>query len=269
MEFLKPGAPMRKLQIALCLIATSTTLWACRRPGRGPAVSIEIRSGNNETSAIGGVVAVSVRVRYASTFSSPPGVANYPVTFSVQSGGGSISAAVLQTAAQSQTASVTTDPFGIATAYWTLGTGPNTLEATALNTGAHLVFSAGVYQPPSATSGIPTSGIQVIAGYNAPSSPTTCPQTAGGTVTIRLTSTPSQPGSPSSYTDTKRYTLDGTVHGGGYGPICQGTVAFTNLPIGTWEVSEGTGPRCSGPNSLGKNLAVIITTAPAASASCL
>ena len=86
----------------------------------GPAETLSMHNGNDQTAAAGASVPVRPAVRLADIDDNPiPGVT---VTFAVGSGGGSVTEA-----------SQTTDANGIATVgSWTLGSaGPNTLTATA------------------------------------------------------------------------------------------------------------------------------------------
>jgi adhesin/invasin len=116
----------------------------------GPATTIAINAGNNQTATVGTAVAIAPSVIVKDASNNPIG--GVTVTFAVASGGGS--ASVL---------SAMTNVSGIATVgSWTLGSAPgaNTLTATAAGlTGSPLTFTA------TGTAGAATQ-IAINAGNN-------------------------------------------------------------------------------------------------------
>lgn len=98
----------------------------------GAATQIQIFAGNNQTGPAGGQLPVNPSVLVRDSHNNP--VAGILVTFSVGSGGGSVTAG-----------SATTNQSGVAGVGWTLGptAGPNTLTATKTGlTGSPVAFSA-------------------------------------------------------------------------------------------------------------------------------
>jgi adhesin/invasin len=99
----------------------------------GAAANIAVNGGNNQTASVGTAVPVAPSVRITDSFGNP--VAGTAVTFSVFSGGGTITGA-----------SQTTNAQGIATVTsWTLGpaTGAQTLRATSAGlSGSPVTFNA-------------------------------------------------------------------------------------------------------------------------------
>jgi hypothetical protein len=98
----------------------------------GSATQIQIFAGNNQTGPAGGQLPVNPSVLVRDSHNNP--VAGVLVTFSVGSGGGSVTAG-----------SATTNASGVAGVGWTLGptTGTNTLTATKTGlTGSPVLFTA-------------------------------------------------------------------------------------------------------------------------------
>ncbi|MEO7137955.1 MAG: hypothetical protein ABI037_09585 [Gemmatimonadales bacterium] len=128
----------------------------------GAAANIAVDAGDNQSAAVGTVVATAPSVKVTDADANP--VSGVAVIFAVFSGGGSIAGG-----------SQTTDELGSAiVGSWTVGqtAGTNTLTATAQGlTGSPVTFTA---------TGVPTGGggsAQRILGANA----YTCALTAGGT----------------------------------------------------------------------------------------
>jgi adhesin/invasin len=129
----------------------------------GPAASIAVNAGNNQSAVVGTPVAILPSVKI--TDANGNAVAGTSVTFAVASGGGSVSGA-----------SATSDANGIATVgSWTLGpsAGPNTLTATSSGlAGSPVTFTAtGSSGPPANIVKIDGDGQTANAGSNVAVAP--------------------------------------------------------------------------------------------------
>jgi len=122
---------------ARTLTFTATSLTAAISPTitttAGPAASIAVNAGNNQSGSPGANVSVAPAVKVSDADGN--GISSFAVTFAVASGGGSITGG-----------SATSNANGIATVgSWTLGITPgaNTLTATATGlTGSPVTFAA-------------------------------------------------------------------------------------------------------------------------------
>ena len=132
-----------------------------------------INAGNNQSATVGTAVATAPSVLVRDASNNP--VSGVTVTFTVSSGGGSVSSA-----------SATTNASGIASVTWTLGTslGQNTMTASVSGlSGSPLTFTATAIAGPPATStklgtdgitalvttpAIPPPAVRVLDAYNNP-----------------------------------------------------------------------------------------------------
>lgn len=117
------------------------------------ATKFSIHAGNNQTAALGTALSTPPSVIIQDASNNP--ISGLAVSFSVGSGGGSVSSA-----------SATTNASGIASVTWTLGTtlGSNTLAANVSGlTGSPLTFSAtATVGPPASVTKIGTDGISAL-----------------------------------------------------------------------------------------------------------
>lgn len=111
-----------------------------------PASSLRVSAGNNQSGTVGAALPAPIVAIVTDAVGNPK--AGVPVTFTVASGGGSLS-----------TSSVITDSNGLASVTWTLGTGVGAQAVTATSPGLPAVTF-------NATSGASTSSTLSIAGGN-------------------------------------------------------------------------------------------------------
>ncbi|HEU4878346.1 MAG TPA: Ig-like domain-containing protein, partial [Gemmatimonadaceae bacterium] len=184
----------------------------------GPPSKLKVNAGNNQSVAAGATVPVAPSVQVTDAGDNP--AANVPVTFSVASGGGTITGAT-----------TTTNSSGIATlGSWTLGptAGPNTLTVTSSAiAGVSLTFQAAGGAGPAANliafSGNNQTG---TAGGNIPSPPAVKVTDANGNFVAGVSVT-FAPGSGS-----------GTVTG-----ATATTDAGGVATVGSWKLGTTPGPQ--------------------------
>jgi hypothetical protein len=165
---------------------------ACHGTVEPDAGTLAIEAGNAQSARVGTAVAVSPAVKVTDAAGAP--VAGVQVTFSVQSGGGSLTDA---DGSSGQTIVTSTDPDGIASvAAWVLGTaaGSNSLNAhsAGLN-GSPLIFTAtgtaGPVDGAMSTATVPNgkAGTSTPISVKARDSYGNPLTTGGALVTVRIT----------------------------------------------------------------------------------
>jgi len=123
-----------KINLSLVIVAICMSLFwtGCEEPPAAAGENLYYISGNDQMFYITKLLPDSLRVQITDQYGAH--FAGEPVTFTVTSGGGSLSASV-----------VTTDEDGYAVVYWTLGTvlGVQSVEVTAaVANGSPIVFTA-------------------------------------------------------------------------------------------------------------------------------
>ena len=215
----------------------------------GPPSKMIINAGDNQFAAAGGTVATPPSVKITDAGDNP--AANVPVTFTVASGGGTITGA-----------STTTNAAGIATVgSWALGPTnvPNTLRATSTSlNGVSVTFQASVLVP-SALAGFAGNNQTARPGFAVPIPPAFKVTNASGiavpgvTVSFTVTAGGGTVSSPTSVTNadgiaTVNWTL-GSTQGpnslqasipGGIPPVTYNATA-ASLPPTTIAINAGDG----------------------------
>jgi adhesin/invasin len=191
----------------------------------GPAASLGVQAGNNQSAQAGTVVATPVAVQLVDQFGNLDSVSNVQVTFKVVSGGGSINGQPTQT--------VATDARGIATLPgWKLGQPPgaNTLVAIAL--AGQVTFSAaGTAGAPAQLSAIGSTSLgtfTVGTSLSLALAPTVrvVDNTGNGVPNVALSFTPSNSGTLNGFASVSTVTDANGIATAGIWTL--GTTAGTN-----------------------------------------
>jgi hypothetical protein len=223
----------------------------------GPPAGATIFAGNNQTGAAGAAVPTRPSVRVVDAFGNP--VAGATVTFTVTTGGGSVTAAT-----------VSTGPDGVATVgSWTLGATPgaNTLTVTFPGTAiGALAFAATGLPPVSGTATAAAGTNQAgMAGTAVPVRPALLVRDGGGNPVAGLTVTFTVTGGGGSVTGATATTDASGV--ATVGSWTLGTLAGPNL-LSASVTAAGVTPNpvvftavgCSGGGGAGYAITLCITT---------
>lgn len=138
-----------------------------------PASRIAIAGGNNQSAQTGATLEQPVSVRVSA--SDDVAIEDVPVTFTVTSGGGSVT-----------TATVRTNASGIASTSWRLGATPGaqTLSATSTGlTGSPVTFTANAIGPTATKLVFSTQPVNGTAAQTLPTIAVTAQDDAGNTIT--------------------------------------------------------------------------------------